>query len=86
MGHGLVILPFILSIVRWCSMTNNTHENDETEVQKSTKEDDVEEHLPEWVKLFRELREEANRAYPDGRVRIIVPRRKQRQKKKKWCF
>lgn len=62
-------------------MPNNTNESNEDEIQRSTKEGDVEAHLPEWVKLFRELRDEADRAYPDGRVRIIVPRRRKRQKK-----
>ena len=43
------------------------------------REDVMEEHLPEWIQLFRELRDEADSAYPDGRVRIIVPRRKPRK-------
>ena len=42
-------------------------------------EDDVEEHLPEWVQIFGELREEAEEAYPDGRVRVIIPRRRKRR-------
>jgi hypothetical protein len=39
---------------------------------------DTDEHVPEWVRIFQELKQEADTLYPDGRVRIIVPRRKRR--------
>ncbi len=38
------------------------------------------EHLPEWQKVFGELKKEADEAYPDGRVRIIVPKRGKRRR------
>lgn len=28
--------------------------------------------LPDWVEVFENLREEAEREYPDGRVRVFV--------------
>ena len=40
--------------------------------------DELSEHLPEWVQLFGELKQEAEEAYPDGRVRVIIPRHRKR--------
>lgn len=49
------------------------------EPQNGAEEDLQEEHLPEWVEIFGELQREAEEAYPDGRVRILVPKRKKRR-------
>jgi len=49
-----------------------------TEQKNSGDDLGKEEHLPEWVEIFGELRDEAEELYPDGRVRILVPQRKKR--------
>jgi len=50
--------------------------NHEKPVHLEDPEEDVSEHLPEWVQIFGELKEEAEEAYPDGRLRVIIPRRR----------
>jgi len=42
------------------------------------KEEKEGEHLPEWIEIFDELKDEADRAYPDGRVRVLVPKRRKK--------
>lgn len=39
---------------------------------------EVDEHLPEWQRIFGRLRREAEELWPDGRVRILVPTRRRR--------
>ena len=51
------------------------------ELKENEEEQFEDEHLPEWTRIFDEIKQEADRAYPDGRVKIIVPKRKRRLRK-----
>jgi len=57
-------------------MTNETQEHSEHAAKPETTHHEVDEHLPEWVKVFEELQREAEEAYADGRVKVIIPKRK----------
>jgi hypothetical protein len=57
-------------------MSGVVHMNSEREHSERDTEEDK--HLPEWVEIFGQLKEEAEELYPDGRVRVLVPKRKKR--------
>ena len=54
----------------------------EDETRCESEEEDLEEHLPEWVRVFRRLEREAEELYPDGRVVIHLPTGRRRTKSK----
>lgn len=56
-----------------------TQPHDKDERKQDDKTDNPDQHLPEWVRIFRQLKEEAEELYPDGRVRILVPGRRRRR-------
>lgn len=49
-----------------------------TQDKDHEKDEELNQHLPEWVEIFGQLKDEAEELYPDGRVRILVPKRKKR--------
>lgn len=58
-----------------------SEENDTTESPEGfTEDEDLEGHLPEWIKIFGKLKKEAEKLYPDGRIKIIVPKRAKRKR------
>jgi len=60
-------------------MTNDTQQQT-TKEQANDATEKKEEHLPEWVRVFEDLEREAKELYADGRVKIIVPKRKPRKR------
>ena len=65
-----------------CMNTNNQEHKGNEEECGDESEQLEDEHHPEWTRIFDEIKEEADRAYPDGRVRIIVPKRRRRSRKR----
>lgn len=55
-----------------------TQASDKDERKQDGQTDNPDKHLPEWVRIFRELRDEAEQLYPDGRIRILIPGRRRR--------
>lgn len=67
-GTRLVLLPGVEPEV--LHMRNTKRQNNGAS-QNQKKEQS--EHLPEWKRVFQGLRDQAEEAYPDGRMRVILP-------------
>lgn len=74
MGHSLQILD----AVRESGVVLMEDREKSRNKKQISRDDDLRGHLPEWVEIFGQLKDEAEELYPDGRIRILVPKRKKR--------
>lgn len=57
-----------------------TEPNENNNEEADAPRDNDDGHLPEWQRIFGELRDEAEKLYPDGRVKVLVPGRTRRRR------